>query len=422
MVSQVPLFQLEGGLQSYEWGKEGEQSLAAMYASAVGTKIDGSKPYAELWMGTHPTAPSVDMESGMQLQEKLAGNKMLMSHPVAQKYGNRLPFLFKILSIKKALSIQAHPNKKLASMLHTKDPEHYGDDNHKPEMAIAITDFEGFCGFRPLNEISSFISSVPELSDILGEAANSFQDAVTRNIDKVNGKKALQEAFKSLMTTKAADIEKLANKLVARAKAEGASFAGKHGGKEFADLIIRLDSQFPQDIGLFVALFLNFVKLKPGEAMFLRADDIHAYLAGDIVECMAASNNVVRAGFTPKFKDVDTLVDMLTYSYAPISEQKMQPEKFDRAEGEGSTLLYNPPIDEFAVLKTDLAKGQMETIHGLHGPSILIVTSGNGVLSVGHKTRESKEGFIYFIGATAELQMKGASDKSFITHRAFCEV
>ena len=112
----------------------------------------------------------------------------------------------------------------------------------------------------------------------------------------------------------------------------GQSFAGSGGpsndGQELADLIVRLNSQFEDDIGLFVVFFVNYVKLEVGEALFLRADDIHAYLSGDIIECMASSDNVVRAGFTPKYKDIKTLTTMLTYNYAPIAEQKMAPPAY----------------------------------------------------------------------------------------------
>lgn len=288
MVLAAPLFRLKGGLQSYEWGKTGSRSAAARYAAATDEEIAQDKSYAELWMGTHPSKPSVETESGYsrKLSEMFDENKMLMGHSVAEKYGDRLPFLFKILSIEKALSIQAHPDKKLAKKLREDDPEHYPDDNHKPEMTIAITPFEGFCGFRPLDQISSFISSVPEFKTILGDSASVFQSTIrgkerTKDEEETKVNKAgLKSIFQSLMTTDEYQLKELAPKLVSRAKSEGNKFAGEHGGSEFAALIERLNSQFSNDIGLFVAFFLNYIKLAPGEAMFLRANDIHAYLSG----------------------------------------------------------------------------------------------------------------------------------------------
>ena len=214
-----------------------------------------------------------------------------MSTEISSRYGDKLPFLFKVLSIRKALSIQAHPNKKLAEQLHAKDSKNYPDDNHKPEMAIAITSFDGLCGFRPLAEIAHFFGTVPSLRKLVGgDQAGKFESTIKgretsqKPEDQTANKKALQEAFKSLMEAKPDAIASATKDLVAAAKSEGAKFAGggvpSSGGQELADLVVRLNGQFPDDIGLFVSFFTNYIKLEPGEAMFLQADDIHAYLSG----------------------------------------------------------------------------------------------------------------------------------------------
>jgi len=390
-------------------------------------------------MGTHPSNPSKDLTTGRTLLDLVQDNQQLMSPEIAKRYEQKLPFLFKVLSINKALSIQAHPNKKLAEQLHEKDAKHYPDDNHKPEMTIAITPFDGLCGFRPLQQISHFLQSVPSLRQLVGdEAAKDFESAVSGHEEDSSkaqeNKKALQSLFTSLMNSKPEEIEKLAPKLIQQAKDEGAKFAGSGGpandGQELADLMVRLDGQFPGDIGLFVTFFLNYVKLEVGEAMFLKADDIHAYLSGDIIECMASSDNVVRAGFTPKFKDVDTLTDMLTYGYAPISEQKMHPTEYPYCKlnqaaysSSSSATLYDPPIEEFSVVKTDLkSAGAKVTYEAIDGPSIVICTSGEGKISVGPKTEELREGFVYFVGATAELLIESVGESPCVTFKAFCEL
>jgi mannose-6-phosphate isomerase len=274
-------------------------------------------------MGTHPSLPSKDLQTGRTLLDLVGDNEALMSSEITQKYSKKLPFLFKVLSINKALSIQAHPNKKLAEQLHAKNPKNYPDDNHKPEMTIAITPFEGFCGFRPLAEIAHFLRAVPALRTLVGEEqAKSFEETSKKD-DKDANKKALQSLFTALMSSSKDAIASATDTLLSQAKSEGESFAGSGGpsntGAELAELVERLNGQFPNDIGLFVLFFLNYVKLNPGEAMFLCADDIHAYISGDIIECMASSDNVVRAGFTPKFKDVDTLTSMLTFVDPSIS-------------------------------------------------------------------------------------------------------
>ena len=147
---------------------------------------------------------------------------------------------------------------------------------------------------------------------------------------------------------------------------------------------------------------------------------------------MASSDNVVRAGFTPKFKDVDTLVSMLTYNFAPIDEQKMDPTDYpyvtlNRAaySSGSSSVLYDPPIEEFSVIRTVLRGDESKaTFDPLDGPSVIICTSGRGKISVGPTVQEVKEGYVFFVGATAEcvLQSEGGEDDEFITFKAFCEV
>src|SRR2546423_3444444 len=141
-------------------------------------------------------------------------------------------------------------------------------------MTIALTPFTGFCGFRPLSEISHFLSTVPELATLLGSSAQAFQTSFSKSASE--GKEALKQLFATLMNSREEDIAAQAELLVDRAKNDG-SF-GEDG--ELAKLLVQLDLQFPKDVGLFCALFLNYVKLNPGEAMFLRARDVHAYISG----------------------------------------------------------------------------------------------------------------------------------------------
>ncbi|KAJ4341750.1 Mannose-6-phosphate isomerase [Ascochyta clinopodiicola] len=445
---RVPLIRLQCGVNSYDWGKIGKDSAAAKFHAATASddfSIQEDKPYAELWMGTHPSLPSKDLETQRSLLELVQENQSLLSADIAERYENKLPFLFKVLSIGKALSIQAHPNKKLAEQLHKRDPKNYPDDNHKPEMTIAVTPFDGLCGFRPLNEIAHFLQNIPSLRKLVGEEdAKNFEDAVKgketsdKEEDVTANKKALQSAFTKVMNVDKDALASAAKELISAAKSEGSSFAGNGGpsndGQELADLVVRLDSQFPGDIGLFVQFFLNYVKLEVGEAMFLKADDIHAYLSGDIIECMASSDNVVRAGFTPKFKDVETLTSMLTYSYAPISEQKMNPVDYPYAKlnttgysSNSSNTLYDPPIPEFAVVRTALNKsGAKTTFDPIDGPSIVLCTKGKGSISVGPKKEELKEGYVYFVGATAEVVIESETDagdeEGLVTFKAFCQL
>lgn len=442
---------------------------------------DGKFCVEQLWMGTHPSLPSRDVETQRTLLDLVQDNLALMSIEVSERYAGMLPFLFKVLSIRKALSIQAHPNKKLAEKLHAQDPKNYPgelgqmhshshpatnsdgapfilDDNHKPEMTIAITPFEGLCGFRPLAEIAHFLSTVKPLRKLIGDEAASQFEKIIKGAEESHdeetvqrNKDALRTIFTSLMQSTPESIETAAKDLVAAAKSSPQSFEPPVGStadssdknSELASVITRLNGQFPNDIGLFVFFFLNFVKLQPGEAMFLKADDIHAYISGDIIECMAASDNVVRAGFTPKFKDVSTLTEMLTYSYAPIEEQKLAPTDYPyvvfnaAAYTSGSSaLLYDPPIDEFSVVKTDLKQRRAKaTFEPIAGPSIFICTQGQGRITVGNKTEDVREGYVFFVGANAECIIESTAsdsgagdvdivddDEVFTTYKAFCDL
>ncbi|KAI2621304.1 mannose-6-phosphate isomerase [Xylaria nigripes] len=445
MVLPVPLFRLQCGVNSYDWGKIGSESAAAKFAAATPSDdlvIESEKPYAELWMGTHPSNPSKDLASGRTLLDLVESNVMLLGSSTKARYGAKLPFLFKVLSINKALSIQAHPNKKLAETLHARDPKNYPDDNHKPEMAIAITDFEGLCGFRPLGEIAHFLANVAALRQLVGEQhATDFVLTVQRLGSSASDsttelKHALQAVFTRLMQASSEDVASATKSLVSEAGSKGAEFASggtnSTNGETLSRLVVRLNEQFPEDIGLFVLFFLNYVQLSPGEALFLKADDVHAYLSGDIIECMAASDNVIRAGFTPKFKDVETLVSTLTYNYAPIDEQKMSPSEYPytvlnrTAYSSGSeALLYDPPIDEFSVVRSVMkGNGSKVSFDPIDGPSIIICTRGQGKISVGSKTEEIKEGYVFFVGSTADLTLEseGRAEDEFITFKAFCEV
>jgi len=141
-------------------------------------------------------------------------------------------------------------------------------------MTIALTPFTGFCGFRPLPEISHFLSTVPELATLLGPAVQTFQESFAKS--PADGKRALKTLFTALMTSKPEDIAAQAELLIDRAKNSG----DLGGDKGLAQLLVELDLQFPKDVGLFCAFFLNYVTLQPGEAMFLRARDVHAYISG----------------------------------------------------------------------------------------------------------------------------------------------
>ncbi|CAO3630729.1 unnamed protein product [Cunninghamella echinulata] len=283
-------------------------------------------------------------------------------------------------------------------------------------MALALTPFEALCGFRPLNEIVDHLDKYPELTELVGvDIANDFRSTVSDgNTTEDKNKKVLKSLFASLMKSKDQDVTHHLNKLITRLSSLSASSLD-----QVDQLLLRLDQQYPGgDVGVFSTLLLNYVVMTPGQAMFLCANEPHAYLSGDCVECMATSDNVVRAGLTPKFKDVDVLVNMLTYRYGSAESQKMTPEPFGTC-----SLLYNPPIDEFAVVLTNLKENGHEKHPPIEGPSILIVTEGSGELTGEALKTESnytlKKGYVYFVGANVPLNIH-ADDQGLVLYRAYC--
>ncbi|KAI8927179.1 mannose-6-phosphate isomerase [Entophlyctis helioformis] len=408
--------------QSYDWGKIGRSSTVATLAAATpGFSIDDTKPYAELWMGTHPNAPSVLVDSQTPLRDVLTPSNL--SPDLHKHYNGDLPFLFKVLSINKALSIQAHPDKALAQQLFTKYPHLYKDPNHKPEMALALTPFEAFIGFRPLAEISGHLDKYPEFAAVIGTTvASAFKAQVaktgasTGQDDLAANKQALRTLFGTLMNQDPAVIATQLDALIARVA---------HSPDTLDKLLVRLNKEYPQDVGCFCALLLNYLTLSAGDAIFLAANEPHAYISGDCVECMATSDNVVRSGLTPKFKDVDTLVSMLTYNYGPADAQIL---RGDPVPNTSFTRLYDPPIDEFSVARVHFARGQtagalVEHAAPLKGPSIALVTAGSGYITVNGSRTKAESGFVFFIGAdvpvTYELPAEGSD---FTVYRAYCQL
>ncbi|KAG8825221.1 Mannose-6-phosphate isomerase [Serendipita sp. 399] len=433
----MSVFPLQACTQSYDWGKLGTTSKVAQYAKMADPSfhLDEARPYAEasLWMGTHPNAPSRSLE-GQPLPQILAENQGLLG----SKRHKDLPFLFKVLAIRKALSIQSHPDKQLAERLHKEQPNVYKDPNHKPEMAIAITPFTALCGFQPPDNLVQNLLTVPELGVLIPqpliEEFVAAREALTRNSSeqtKAVLRESLQKVFEALMTANPETVATQAAALLARLSNTPES--------PTTNLVQTLYSQFPNDIGIFCVYFLNLLTLQPGEAIFLGAGEPHAYISGECVEVMATSDNVLRAGLTPKPRDVKNLVGSLTYSMTSGEKHLVRPipwggggdgdggGEYDDgrdARGIGKTKLYDPPVEEFSVLHISLRQDETEHHRAIDGPSIVIATRGKGEMvgsGDGVGAFSLKEGSVLFIGAGEEVVWKARGSDGLEVYRAFCE-
>ncbi|RUS80567.1 hypothetical protein EGW08_011661 [Elysia chlorotica] len=424
-MSKAEVFELKCAVQEYAWGKKGEDSAVAKLKASVDSNftINPDAFYAELWMGTHPNGPSICKipgEEDVPLSEWVKQHPKQLGSEVERYFSGSLPFLFKVLSVRTALSIQAHPNKQHAEQLHIDRPDLYKDPNHKPEMAIALTPFMGLCGFRPIDEVANFLETVEEFRKAVGgEKADSFV-AASKTDDKSKHREAMKEAFKSLMERDAAEIKSFLKPLVDRVT--GKKTAGEDVSAMEGDLLLKLSSEFPGDRGLFAIYFLNVVHLEPGEAMFLEANLPHAYLSGDCMECMACSDNVVRAGLTPKYLDVQTLLDMLDYTCRPISRTK-----FLGIESHGNIdiTIFNPPVPDFGVSKFEVPEGSTGfLLQAFESASICIIIRGEGEAS----SKSLKEplklrtGTVFFVAADADVSISLEDGQGMLLFRAYAGV
>ncbi|XP_059512780.1 mannose-6-phosphate isomerase isoform X2 [Myotis daubentonii] len=416
------VFPLSCVVQQYAWGKMGANSeVARLLASSDPlARISEDKPYAELWMGTHPRGDAKILDSRISqrtLGQWIAENQDCLGSKVKDTFNGKLPFLFKVLSVETALSIQAHPNKELAEKLHLQAPQHYPDSNHKPEMAIALTSFQGLCGFRPVEEIVTFLTKVPEFQFLVGDnATTQLKQSLSQDSQAMAS--ALQRGFSHLMESKKQLVVEQLNLLVKRISQQVA--AGNNVEDICGELLLQLHQQYPGDIGCFAIYFLNLLTLKPGEAMFLEANVPHAYLKGDCVECMACSDNTVRAGLTSKFIDVPTLCEMLSYTPSP-SKDRLFPPKWSQEDPYLS--LYAPPVPDFAVMKMEVPGSDTEyKVSALDSASILLMVQGTVTASTPTAQAEIplKRGGVLFIGANESVSLKLTVPEDLLIFRACC--
>ncbi|KAF4550248.1 Mannose-6-phosphate isomerase-like protein 1 [Elsinoe fawcettii] len=408
------VFQLQCSCNRYPWGKKGSEGLAAQLCEKTPGwdgkgpptkfKIDQSEPYAEMWMGTYPELPSYVLSTGQDLQDVIDRNAdQLVGQGVLKKFGHsNLPFLPKVLSIAKALPLQLHPNKEIAAELHKKDPSNFTDPNHKPEIALALTDFEAFAGFKPLEKIHQLLKLKP-LEQFLPKS-ESF------------GQEDLREVVRKMLTV---EEDVVRSTVEALQKLPASDFGSED---HIHQLIPRLAKQYDiADNGILVTLItMNYLQLKPGDCISVPADGIHAWLSGDIIECMARSNNVLNTGFCPRAErnSIDLFCKCLTFSPMGKSDCMVRPTEYRGAKF-GKTKIFKPPIIEFNILVTELGKGEREVLNPIDGPTVCIATTGSGTLSANGEKYPVSEGSIWFIGKGTEVQLE--SDSKLVLHTAYAD-
>jgi mannose-6-phosphate isomerase len=332
---------LKNPIQEYDWGSR------TAIAELLGQPTPSPGPQAELWMGAHPKAPSLVLQDGrwVPLQTWIdAAPEDILGPEIAARFCGKLPFLFKVLAAAQPLSIQAHPNRTQARQGYAHEnslgipPDagrrNYRDDNHKPELICALSTFLGLKGFR----------SVTLIQELINRTKLPHLVSAGRDLLKESPPQALQHFLRNLMS-----IDQMQqHRLIAQVVSAAEELAGED---DAYDWVVRLNRKFPGDIGVLSPLFLNLFRLQPGEAMFIDAGTLHAYLSGVCIEIMANSDNVLRGGLTNKHVDTDELLRTLRF----VEEQ---PELLPPKVLSPTEMVYLAPAEEF-VLSSIQVKAQL---------------------------------------------------------------
>ena len=355
---------LENTILEYAWGSY----------TAIPELLDESSPsdvpQAELWMGAHPKAPSMVRYDGKMVSlQKIIKNhpKDILGETVADKFNNELPYLLKVLAAARPLSIQAHPSLDQAKEGFKRESEqgisidapnrNYKDANHKPECICALTPFWALNGFRKITGILSFMEKIcpQSLGSMLDELRNQPYS------------KGLKNIFQTLLT--------LGQKKKKQVIDEAVNNAQKLGKKDPAfEWVIKLYKEYQEDIGVLSPVLLNLICLKPGQAMFLFAGELHAYLDGLGIELMANSDNVLRGGLTPKHVDVPELLKVVNFEERDIKILQCD-------EKNSNECIYSSRAEEFILSVISVNSKKNYTSPTVRSAEILLCMDGQATIT-----------------------------------------
>ncbi len=374
---------LECTVMPYAWGSR------TAIAELQGRTSPSAGPEAELWMGAHPLAPSRMTRAGQlrTLLEEIGARPIEeLGAPSIAAFGARLPFLLKVLAADTPLSLQAHPNAEQAragfddedrrGIPRDAATRNYKDASHKPELLCALTPFDALCGFRSA-------ARTVALFDALGVAS---ADAVLAPLRAAPDRTGLRETFRAIMTMTDADRLRIVGDVV--------TACAKHRGEWAKECTwaSRLAKLYPGDAGILGALLLNLVHLQPGEAIYLDAGNLHAYLGGVGVEIMASSDNVLRGGLTPKHVDVPELVRVLDFTDGPVTPLRARAVDLDEE-------VWETPAAEFRLSRIHVGSRIVE--RDVRGPEILLCIDGAADVKSAAGAARAERGTALFVPAGA---------------------
>jgi mannose-6-phosphate isomerase len=397
MQSTKPFYELKGEIQPYQWG--GNTFLAHLL------QVDNAaqKPLAEYWLGAHAQAPAqVDKEGDLlPMDQFLKQYPEWLGTPVKQQFG-RLPYLLKVLDVEDMLSIQVHPNKAAAEVAYAREEaagiprtaahRNYKDDNHKPELMVALSEFWLLHGFRAPESMRAILQSVSQLHFLLpifesGGYRTLYETVMQMSQDEVNSR--LRPLLASIVPLYEGDELEQGHPDYWAAKA-ALTFRSENGDV---------------DRGIFSVYLLNLVQLQPGEAIFQDAGILHAYLYGQNVEIMANSDNVLRGGLTPKHIDVPELLQHVVFD--PVIPEVIQAKHKNAVEK-----VYASPAPDFQLSVLDMPVGQVY-VASPHTAEIFLVMNGKVSLHRAGGDCHRKRGEAFLGRAGAHIQIR-AEDHAIV--------
>lgn len=379
--------------QTYDWG-----STTAV-PEFLGIEADG-EPWAELWYGAHPAGPT-RLASGPTLASLVdSAPERVLGEDVVRRFGPHLPFLLKVIAPAKVLSLQVHPSLAQAAegfelenergVPLTSPARSYKDANHKPEMVLALTCFEAVTGFRAPRRAWEVLTGLES------PVARRVRRTLRLNPTRYGIRQAFSDIVSAGTRPTPAELAELVEEIAAR------HAAGLSPSPRVDANALEMARSFPADPGIAASLLLNPVTLQPGEALFVPAGSVHAYISGLGVEVMASSDNVLRAGLTHKHIDVPQMLACVDYVAAP--PVRPAPEYLSRA-----TRAYYAPVDDFELLVTTVVPedGRLAVVG--HGPRILLTTDGEVVITTPEGSQTLRRGDAVFVGAHERtLTVEGA--------------
>ncbi|MGB2129246.1 MAG: mannose-6-phosphate isomerase, class I [Flavicella sp.] len=386
----IKLYSLKGTIQEYAWGG------TSFISSLLGTEKN-DRPKAEYWLGAHENAPSkVFTNNGVVfLNDFIAANpNSILGQEIANDFG-RLPFLFKVLDVKGMLSIQVHPSKKFAELGFQRENElkipltarhrNYKDDNHKPEIMIALSDFWLLHGFLPENKLISVLKNTPEFNSFLtvfeNEGYNGFYKEVLELPIEASNAILDSLAKRILPKYRSGELEKSAADYWA------------------AKAIATASDPDNYDIGIFSIYFFNLVQVHKGEGIFQDAGVPHAYLEGQNIELMANSDNVLRCGLTPKHIDIPELLQHVVFeaTHPEILQGSMDESRMERRF---ETIAKDFLLSELLLEEGAVFKASCDAV------IIMIVTEGEVEVSTLEQTLKVSKGGAFLLTAGASYTIK----------------